>query len=136
MRPVDRDAQEDAREIGWSGKARGTLIVANPRAADLSGAGPLALTLDLRVDRAPAGPATFEVRCGAGCTARLDIADRLAAIAGKGWQTLSIPLSCLPGARLDSVTAPFALSSSAPMRLTLSSIALTPIKDAKETSCR
>jgi beta-glucosidase len=136
VRPVDRDAQEDAREINWSGKSRGTLIVANPRAADLSDAGPLALTLDLRIDQAPSGAATLEIRCGPGCTARLDIAGRLAAIAGEGWQTLSIPLACLPGARLDGVTAPFALSSSAPMRLTLSSIALTPIKDAKETSCR
>ncbi|MBA3939735.1 MAG: 1,4-beta-D-glucan glucohydrolase [Sphingopyxis sp.] len=133
VRPVDRDAQEDAREIAWSGKVRGTLIVANPRAADLSGAGPLALTLDLRVDRAPPGPAMLELRCGPGCTARLDIGPRLAALAGRGWQTLSIPLACLPDARLESVTAAFALSSSAPMRFTLSSIALTPIK---ETSCR
>ncbi|MBJ7501084.1 MAG: exo 1,3/1,4-beta-D-glucan glucohydrolase [Sphingopyxis sp.] len=133
VRPVDRDAQEDAREIIWSGRSRGTLIVANPRAADLSRAGPLALTLDLRVDQAPAGPATLELRCGAGCTARLDIAPRLSAIAAKGWQTLSVPLACLSGAQLDKVTAPFALSSGMPMRLTLSSIALTPVK---ETPCR
>ena len=133
VRPVDRDAQEDAREISWSGTSRGTLIVANPRAADLSAAGPLALTLDLRIDQGPTAPATLEIRCGPGCTARLDIAPRLAAIAGQGWQKLSIPLSCLPGARLDSVTAPFALSSGTPLRLTLSSIALTPVK---ETPCR
>jgi len=133
VRPVDRDAQEDAREIAWSGKSRGTLIVANPRAADLSGAGPLALTLDLRVDQAPTAPAMLEIRCGPGCTARLDIAPRLAGFAGQGWQTLSIPLSCLIDARLDTITAPFALSSSAPMRLALSSISLTPVK---ETPCR
>ena len=136
VRPVDRDAQEDAREIIWSGRARGTLVVANPRPADLSGAGALALTLDLRVDQAPTGPATLELRCGAGCTARLDIADRLAVVAGKGWQTLAIPLSCLPGARLDTVTAPFALSTGAPMRLTLSSIGLMPLREAKEIPCR
>ena len=133
VHPVDRDAQEDAREIIWSGRSRGTLIVANPRSADLSRAGPLALTLDLRVDQAPAAPAMLEMRCGPGCTVRLDIAPRLAAMAGRGWQKLEIPLTCLPGARLDTVTAPFALSSSAPMRLTLSSIALTPVK---ETPCR
>ncbi len=133
VHPVDRDAQEDAREIIWSGRSRGTLIVANPRSADLSRAAPLALTLDLRVDQAPAAPAMLEMRCGPGCTVRLDIAPRLAAMAGRGWQKLEIPLTCLPGARLDTVTAPFALSSSAPMRLTLSSIALTPVK---ETPCR
>ena len=133
VRPVDRDAQEDAREISWSGKSRGTLIVANPRAADLSDAGPLVLTLDLRVDQAPIATAMLELRCSPGCTARLDIGPRLAAIAGQGWQTLTIPLSCLSAARLDHVTAPFALSSSAPMRLTLSSIALAP---AKDMTCR
>lgn len=136
VRAVDRDAQEDAREIIWSGRSRGTLIVANPRAADLSGAGSLALRLDLRVDQAPSAPAMLEIRCGPGCSARLDIASRLAAVAGKGWQTLSIPLSCLPGARLDAITAPFALSSSTPMRLTLSSIALTTAKNAKDMTCR
>jgi hypothetical protein len=72
--------------------------------ADLSGAGPLALTLDLSVDKAPTAPAMLELRCSPGCIARL-----------------------------DDVTAPFALSSNAPMRLTLSSIALTPVK---ETPCR
>lgn len=133
VRPVDRDAQEDAREILWSGRAHGTLIIANPRTADLSGAGPLALMLDLRVDRAPTAAAMLEVRCGPGCTARLDIAGRLSAIAGRGWQSISIPLACLRGARLDSVTAPFALSSNTPMRLTLSAITLTPSKD---TTCR
>ncbi|SEH16251.1 exo-1,4-beta-glucosidase [Sphingopyxis sp. YR583] len=133
VRPIDRDAQEDAREIIWAGKSRGTLIVANPRAANLSGAGSLALTVDLKIDQAPTAPATLELRCGPGCTARLDIGPRLAAIASKGWQSLSIPLSCLPDVRLDNVTAPFALSSNAPLRLTLSSIALTPIK---ETPCR
>ena len=133
VRPVDRDAQEDAREIIWSGRARGTLIVADPRAADLSGAGPLALTLDLRVDQAPTAPAMLEIRCGPGCTARLDIASRLAAIADKGWQKIEIPLACLPNVKLDAVTAPFVLSSSGRMRLTLSSIALTP---AKDMTCR
>ncbi len=129
VRPVDREAQEDAREIIWSGRARGTLIVANPRTADLSRAGPLALTLDLRVDQAPTSPAMLEIRCGPGCTARLDIAGRLAAIVGKGWQKIDVPLACLPSAKLEAVTAPFVLSSSGPLRLTLSSIALTPAKD-------
>ncbi|WP_083721159.1 glycoside hydrolase family 3 protein [Sphingopyxis sp. QXT-31] len=132
VRPVDRDAQEDAREIIWSGRARGTLIIANAHAADLSQAGPLAIVFDLKIDEAPKGAAMLELRCGPGCTARLDIAPRLAALAGQGWQSLTIPLACLPGARLDQVTAPAVLSTSGAMRLTLSSVALLP---AKEVPC-
>lgn len=132
VRPVDRDAQEDAREIVWSGKSRGTLLIADPRAPDLRAAGPLALALDLRVDEPPTGPAQLELHCGPGCSTRLDITPRLAALAGKGWQTLPIPLACLPDAKLDRVTVPFALSTSGRMRLTLSAIALV---QAKETQC-
>lgn len=131
VRPVDRDAQEDAREIAWSGRSRGTVQIVGPRAVDLSKAGPLSLTFDLRVDEAPAGPVMLEFR-SAGGAARLDIAARLAPLAGKGWQTLAIPLACLPGASLDRVTAPLVLSSSGRARLTLAAAALSP---AKEPTC-
>ncbi len=131
VRPVDRDAQEDAREIAWSGKSRGTLLIADPRAPDLRAAGPLALTLDLRIDEAPTGPVQLELQCGPGCVARIDIAPRLATIAGKGWQSVSIPLACLPGGRLDRVTVPFAMSTSARLRLTLAAVALIPAKDTR-----
>ena len=60
VRPVDRDAQEDAREIIWSGRARGPQIVANPPAAQVADARPRALTLDRRVDQAPPAPSSHD----------------------------------------------------------------------------
>lgn len=128
IRPVDRDRQEDAREVSWSGRSRGTLLIANPRPVDLSRIGPLALAIALRVDAAPAGPVTLELRCGAGCTGKLDATQSLAALAGRGWQTLTIPLGCLVGADLSKVSAPFALTTANAMRLTLSSVAILEIK--------
>ncbi|MEG3181370.1 glycoside hydrolase family 3 protein [Sphingomonas sp. LT1P40] len=130
VRPVDRDAQEDAREIVWSGKSRGTLQIVSPRAADLTAAGPLALTIELKVDEAPAAPVMVEIKCGPGCLARLDLTTRLAAIVGKGWQTVSVPLACLGDARLNKVTAPFVLSTGGRLRLTLGTVALMPTKES------
>jgi beta-glucosidase len=130
VRPIDRDAQEDAREMAWSGRSRGTLLVASPRATDLSHAGPLALSIAIRVDERPAAPVALELKCGPGCSAKYDVTARLAALAGTGWTTLVVPLRCLPGADLRHVTAPFALSTSGRMRLSLSSIALVPTKGA------
>jgi beta-glucosidase len=128
VRPIDRDAQEDAREVTWSGRSRGTLLVANPRATDLSHAGPLALSIAVRVDEAPAALVTLELKCGPGCSAKYDVTARMAALAGTGWTTLVVPLQCLPAADLSHVTAPFALSTSGRMRLSLSSIALVPAR--------
>ncbi len=39
MRPIDRERQEDARQVTWSGTSRGTVAIAGARAADLRGAG-------------------------------------------------------------------------------------------------
>ncbi|MES2337956.1 MAG: exo 1,3/1,4-beta-D-glucan glucohydrolase [Pseudomonadota bacterium] len=130
VRAVDRDAQEDAREVTWSGRGRGTFSIANPRAVDLSGAGPLAIELAVKVDRAPTAPVSVELACGPGCSARSDVTTRVAAIAGRGWQTLHLPLACLKGADLSRVTVPFALSTAGALQLTLSSITLVPAKDA------
>ncbi|WP_034160644.1 glycoside hydrolase family 3 protein [Sphingomonas sp. ERG5] len=128
IRPVDRDRQEDAREVSWSGHGRGAVLIANPRPVDLARTGPLALAIALRVGTAPAGSVALELHCGAGCTGKLDATRSLAALAGRGWQTLTIPFGCLVGADLSKVSAPFVLTTANTMRLTLSSVAIVEIK--------
>ncbi|WP_326525503.1 glycoside hydrolase family 3 protein [Sphingomonas sp.] len=130
VRPVDRDAQEDARAVRWSGRGRGTLALAYARPADLSVGGPLTIAVELKVDVAPAGPVTLDLRCGSDCSARLDVTKQLAALAGRGWTTWRVPLACLPELDRSRVTQPFALSTSARLDLTLSSVALVPHKDS------
>ncbi|MHA6723979.1 glycoside hydrolase family 3 protein [Sphingomonas sp. RS2018] len=129
IRPVDRDAQEDARELTWSGRSRGTFRIANPRPVNLAAAGPLALELAVRVTRAPAAAAFVEMACGPGCSARVDVTRPLSAIAGKGWQTIHLSLACLKGIDPTRITVPFALSTTGAAQLTLSSVALLPAKD-------
>ncbi len=128
VRPIDRDRQEDAIQATWSGRGRGSLVIAEPRATDWSAYGPLAITLALRVDAAPAAPITVEVRCGAGCTGKLDLTRALAGLVGRGWQSLRVPLGCLAGYDPHRVTAPFALTTAGALTMAVSSIALQPIK--------
>jgi beta-glucosidase len=125
VRPVDRERQEDAREVSWSGRSRGTLLIANPRPQDL-GQKALSITVALRVDRAPTAPASLELRCGQGCSGRRDVTAAIAGLARRGWTTLSVPLACLAGADPRKVTAPFAITTSGEMRLSISSISLQP----------
>jgi beta-glucosidase len=126
--PVDRDRQEDARKIVWNGRGRGTLLIANPRVVDWHDKGPLALVLALKVDQAPGGPAAIELKCGPGCSGKLDVTSAIAALSGRGWQTLTVPLACIAGADLSRITAPFALTTSSAMNLTMSSIALKSVR--------
>ncbi|WP_380784876.1 glycoside hydrolase family 3 N-terminal domain-containing protein [Sphingomonas sp. R86521] len=129
VRPIDRERQEDAREVRWSGRSRGTLLVANARAQDL-GRQPLAIVASLRVDGAPTAPAFLEIRCGQGCAGRRDVTTALSRLAGRGWQTLTVPVACLAGADTSRVVAPFAITTVGEMRLSISSLSIQPSRDA------
>lgn len=132
VRPVDRDAQEDARQITWSGRSRGTLMLAYSRATDVSGGGAQAIEFDMKVDAVPAAPVTLEARCGAGCAGKRDVSAAFTRLAGRGWTRWRVPLACLPGLDVKRITHPVALSSAGRLSLTLSSISLVP---TKETTC-
>jgi beta-glucosidase len=126
VRPIDRERQEDAIEAMWRGGAKGTLIVANDHAQDLTKAGPLALVVTWRVAEAPAGPVSIELRCGPGCAGRADVTAPLREAAGKGWRRWTMPLACLAGADLSRVTQPLAITSSARLTLGIAEIAVDP----------
>ncbi len=128
VRPIDRDRQEDAVEATWSGRGRGSLMIGEPRPADWSSYGSLALTMTIRVDAAPTASLAFEMRCGAGCTGRVDATGALRGLAGRGWQNLRIPVGCVMGFDRSRVAAPFVLTTSGTLRVALSSVEVQPIK--------
>jgi beta-glucosidase len=76
-----------------------------------------ALRFETRVERAPAGKVTLAMLCGARpCGAPLDLTRVFAGLAGKGAQTITIPLACFStgGAGLARADTPFSVSSSGP----------------------
>ncbi len=92
----------------------------------------LALSLSLRVDTAPSSRVVLAMGCGPLCGGQLHVTDAMRSAHGRGWTSLSIPLSCmrLAGADLTNVTTPFALTSSGTFGFSLASVKIARVSDA------
>ena len=104
------NTQQDAKLVNWTGpatvEARGARAMVLPAAASANAA----LRFDTIVAKAPAGKVTM--RMGAGS---LDTTALFKRLAGKGKQTVAIPLACFQakGTDLAKVDAPFSVTSDA-----------------------
>ena len=113
------NTQQDAKLVTWTGPARleahGTKAVALPAFATLDGA----LQFDTIVSAAPSGA----VKVSFGPTA-LDLTSVFQRLAGKGKQTVRIPLACFTakGADLTRVDTPFAIATDAPFTAAFANI--------------
>src|SRR5690606_41650159 len=58
--------------------------------------GPVAVSCDVSVARAPTSPVIRRIGCGASCNTCLPIADTINAIASSGWRRVSVDLACFP----------------------------------------
>lgn len=110
----DAATQEDARRVVWHRPATLGLQFA-PAALPPAGG---VLHLDVRLAAAPRAPLVLSADC-AGCTASVDLAPTLSALAGKGWATLDVPLACLAPGGPGAVR----LRSAAPLELEVRQIA-------------
>ncbi len=127
---VDRSRQEDARRFLWNGSSEATLALASDVPMDLSreANGAVSIEIDYQVDEIGTGAVKLSgLNQGVKAVANsLNITAQLKAAQGKGWQTMSIPLSCLSKAGLEitKVQAPLALITGTALDLKVSRIAL------------
>jgi beta-glucosidase len=116
---VDRNRQEDALRLVWSGKGSASMALTAKTPMDLSREtnGAVLVELDYRVDSIGDGPIYL---------GNVDVSKILKTHQGKGWQTLSVPLSCLTKAGLDvsKLSTPFSLTATGSMDIVISRIAL------------
>jgi beta-glucosidase len=128
MTAVDRDAQEDSRRLTWAGTADAGVVLTSAPSIDLTreSNGQLSIEIEARVDAAADAPVIAAMECGAQCSARIDIGPTLRSNASKGWQTVSIPLSCFAKAGVDMkrVSVPLRLSTTGKLDMQVSRIAL------------
>jgi beta-glucosidase len=102
------NTQQDGKLVTWTGparvEARGAKAAALPAFATRDGA----LQFDTIVSAAPAGKVTVSVG-----SAAFDASAAMARLAGKGKQTVRIPLSCFAarGENFAQVDTPFAVAS-------------------------
>lgn len=125
---VDREVQEDARRVRWSGAGVGRVWLGAVSGIDLSreANGAMAVAFDLRLDTRPTGPATFRMASEGFVDAKLDIAPLIAGLPLGEWTTVRIPLACLTNSALDlrGVTTPWGLESEHPLTLTFTNVRL------------
>lgn len=135
---VDRDVQEDARQVVWNGSGEGLVVISTRDRQVLTDylREDGALLVDLKVDAAPGAPVILRVGCGPSAISQIDITEHLRAVAGKGWQTLIVDLDQFPDVGSDfglvlppeefftRVLEPFGLSTDGPLDLTFSGVRL------------
>lgn len=103
-RGVDYRAQEDARQIIWSGKSEGSFSVRSSRPLDLSKMGDanhLFLTLLWRVDEWDRGSVVLGMGCGESCVGSQDISALIEKMPVGTWEKTELPLKCFIEAGLD-----------------------------------
>jgi beta-glucosidase len=125
---TDHAAQEDARRLSWGGGGAATAALAGKAPIDLQreANGQLSLGFDYRVDKRPTAEVTVSMECGPGCRGSLGVAQQLAAAPAGQWAHLKIPLSCFAhsGADMSRISAPFSVSTSGELELSVGDIHL------------
>ena len=129
---VDHSAQEDAREISWSG-ANATVALTStvPLNLDRQTNGDMLLVTTLRLDALSAQGTAIGVGCGAGCSAQLPIGAQLAKLPRGQWLKLGIPLKCFraAGADMGKIEQPFTWRSAGGERIAITATALGMVAD-------
>jgi beta-glucosidase len=95
--PRDRNAQEDARELLWTGPAAWLLTGAPPAEGSslqtIDAGREQQIELDVMVSARPTQ--LVHLSCGAACPTSVDLAPALTQAEGKGWRSMRIALRCL-----------------------------------------
>ena len=107
------NTQQDARLGTWTGPASLSARGAKPLALAWTTRRTGVLRFDTIVSSAPAGKVTIGMLCSAGCGSGVPATGLFQRLAGKGKQTVKIPLSCFAGAVADqaAVDVPFEVAA-------------------------
>jgi beta-glucosidase len=128
-------AQQDAKLVTWTApatfEARSTKPIALPAALTDKGL----LRFDTAVHAAPNGKVTIAMACGANaCGTPLDATRLFTRLAGKGAQSVAIPLACFrdQGADLARVDTPFSVTSEGPFAAAFGNVdVVAAVKEGK-----
>jgi beta-glucosidase len=128
LQAVDREVQEDARAVRWSGDAQAAVYLKAADALDLSREtnGELMLTADLMLEEAPSEDVFMRLGCGAECSGTLDVSELLAGMDTGTWGELRVFLNCFEkaGADMERVDMPFGLATGGELALRFANVRL------------
>jgi beta-glucosidase len=131
---VQVNLQQDGKRITWRGPARFEATGAAARALAAFAATDGALQFDTIVDSKPAAPVLVGID-----NATVDVTAALAALVGKGKQTVIIPLACFSarGADLAKIVTPFSIATDAAFKAAFANVEIVggAAKDKTALAC-
>ncbi len=121
---VDRDAQEDARRLTWTGVGEFRLSPPTPIDLTRETNGEISLAVQFRVDGVRVGALSVAMTDAAGKTARIGLPATIAAAKPGEWTRLAIPLQCFAKQGLDMarIASPFVLAATGSAVLSVSNV--------------
>lgn len=133
--PRDRLAQEDARELVWTGPASWVLATNSttaplPTLPAVAEGNNLIVEFDLSVVSRARGDVSID--CGPTCSRRVDLSDEFALAEGKGWRTMRVSARCLTD---DSAALPMTIRLQSAGQLTVQISAVRIVSGPSTSSC-
>ncbi len=126
IKTTDKDVQEDALSVTWTGEKTGYTSITGGGVMDLSEYAKTngLMTFDIKLDAVPAGEINLSMKCENGCTNSIRLTDHLRALVNQSWQKVSVKLNCFDQdlEALKTVTAPFTLTSTEKAQISFANI--------------
>ena len=135
---VDREVQEDARRVEFSGNGKHWSQVyfqfedpVNMRPLEVAGG---ALSFDIRLLKKPTEQVLLRMDCGYPCSGKMDITSILSAATLSDWQKLAFPMECFAQLGVDSskVNTPFLLATTGELAFEISEVVLAETPDSAD----
>ncbi len=127
---VDKESQEDARGILWSGAGEGRVYLQATAPQDLSlfSERQGQLQMDIKIDRALTEMLYATMACGRDCDARLELNEVFADWQPDAWHNLAIDLQCFGSAGVDfsQIQSPLGLQTRGSLGVTVANIKILP----------
>ncbi|MBE0376283.1 glycoside hydrolase family 3 protein [Pseudoalteromonas prydzensis] len=127
VKTFDKDVQEDARAITFTGEELAAVRLMAPFPSDLRSFVEKQgqLQMQIKVDKAGTSPLWLGMQCGDDCQGKLDITEQLNN--DSQWQTLNIDLACFAeqNVNLGQVFSPWQLSTQGDWQLSIAKLAVS-----------
>lgn len=127
VKTFDKDVQEDARAISFTGEELAAVRLMAPFPSDLRSFVEKQgqLQVQIKVDKQGKSPLWLGMQCGDNCQGKLDITEQLSNNAQ--WQTLNIDLGCFAeqGVNLAQVFSPWQLSTKGDWQLSIAKLTVS-----------
>lgn len=131
IKAVNKDVQEDARQVTWGGETLGQVFLYDTDNShdmrELLGQ-QAALSFEIKVESLPTAAVTARMDCGYPCQGSVDIEAVLKALPQDQWQNFAIDLQCFAKAGTDfsKVTTPLLLATDGALTLSFANVKLQP----------